>query len=156
MIKVDFPGQESVLLEHLVVDYNGTLAIDGNVIEGVKELLNELSEKIKIYVVTADTFGKAKENLRDVNCKVVILTSTMESIEKGNYIESLDEKSVITIVNGRNDLLLLKEAAIGIAVIQKEGASLKSLMNADIVCTSIIDALELIKYPLRITATLRK
>ena len=156
MIKIDIPRKESIVLEHLVVDYNGTLAIDGNIIEGVKEILNELSEKIKIHVVTADTFGKVKENLKDVNCQVLIISSEIEYIEKVSYIEDLDEGKVIAIGNGRNDSLLLKEAAIGIAVIQKEGTSFKTLMNADIVCTSIIDALELVKYPLRLTATLRK
>ena len=156
MITINLPRKESIVLEHLVLDYNGTLAIDGNIIEGVKELLNELSEKIKIHVVTADTFGKVKENLKDVNCQVLIISSEIEYIEKVSYIEDLDEEKVIAIGNGRNDSLLLKEAMIGIAVIQKEGVSFKTLMNADIVCTSIIDALELIKNPLRITATLRK
>jgi len=156
MIRIDLPRKESIVLEHLVLDYNGTLAIDGKIIEGVKEILNELSEKIKIHVVTADTFGKVKENLKDVNCQVVIISSEIEYIEKVGYIEDLDEEKVIAIGNGRNDSLLLKEAAIGIAVIQKEGTSFKTLMNADIVCTSIFDALELIKNPLRITATLRK
>jgi len=156
MITINLPRKESIVLEHLVVDYNGTLAIDGNIIEGVKEILNELSEKIKIHVVTADTFGKVKENLKDVNCQVLIISSEIEYIEKVSYIEDLDEEKVIAIGNGRNDSLLLKEAAIGIAVIQKEGTSFKTLMNADIVCTSIIDALELVKYPLRLTATLRK
>jgi soluble P-type ATPase len=41
-------------------------------------------------------------------------------------------------------------------VIQKEGASARALMNADIVCNSIVDALELLTNPLRIVATLRK
>lgn len=156
MITIDLPRKESIVLEHLVLDYNGTLAIDGNIIEGVKERLKELSEKIKIHVVTADTFGKVKENLKDVNCQVLIISSEIEYIEKVGYIENLCEEKVIAIGNGRNDSLLLKEAAIGIAVIQKEGASYKTLMNADIVCTSIIDALELIINPLRIVATLRK
>jgi soluble P-type ATPase len=50
---------------------------------------------------------------------------------------------------------MLKNAALGIVVIQKEGATVKSLENADIVCNNIIDALELLKNPLRIIATLR-
>ncbi|HKJ46485.1 MAG TPA: hypothetical protein VJ991_11715, partial [Balneolales bacterium] len=57
--------------------------------------------------------------------------------------------------NGRNDRLMLDEAAVGIAVIQKEGASFQSLQAADVICTNIIDALELLVYPKRLTATLR-
>jgi len=156
MIKIDIPRKESILVEHLVLDYNGTLAIDGRIIEGVKEILNDLSKQIKVHVVTADTFGKVKENLKDVKCQVTIISSEIEYIEKVSYIEALNERNVIAIGNGRNDSLLLKEAVIGIAVIQKEGASFNTLMNADIVCSSIIDALELIKYPQRIAATMRK
>jgi soluble P-type ATPase len=50
---------------------------------------------------------------------------------------------------------MLEESILGIAVIQKEGASAKTVAAADIVVTSITDALELVLNPLRIAATLR-
>jgi P-type E1-E2 ATPase len=106
--------------------------------------------------LTADTFRMAKESLKDVNCHLKILKSDIEDIEKVSYIEELNEATVIAIGNGSNDSLMLKEAAIGIALIQKEGASVQALTNADIVCTSILDALELVENPLRIKATLRR
>lgn len=156
MITIDLPRKESIVIEHLVLDYNGTLAVDGELIDGVKNLLNDLSNYLNLHVITADTFGKVHEKLKGLNCKVKVITSEIEYIEKASYIEDLDETKVIAIGNGRNDSLLLKEAAIGIIVIQKEGAAIKTLLDADIVCTSIIDALELVKNPLRITATIRK
>ena len=55
----------------------------------------------------------------------------------------------------RNDRLMLKEAALGIAVILKEGASAESVAAADVVCTDIVAALELLQNPLRLIATLR-
>jgi len=156
MITVDIPRYRRIDAEHLVLDYNGTLAIDGNIIDGVKSMLNKLSERVKIHILTADTFGMAKESLKDVNCHLKILKSDIEDIEKVSYIEELNEATVIAIGNGSNDSLMLKEAAIGIALIQKEGASVQALTNADIVCTSILDALELVENPLRIKATLRR
>jgi soluble P-type ATPase len=50
---------------------------------------------------------------------------------------------------------MLKEAILGIAVIQEEGAAVESLVAADIVTRSILDALDLLLRPLRLTATLR-
>ena len=62
----------------------------------------------------------------------------------------------VCIGNGRNDSLMLKEAALGICLIQAEGANVVSLLNADIACKSAKDALELLLNPKRLIATLRK
>jgi soluble P-type ATPase len=50
---------------------------------------------------------------------------------------------------------MLKEAALGIAVVQEEGAFAETLMSADVVCTNIVSALGLLTNPLRLIATLR-
>jgi soluble P-type ATPase len=50
---------------------------------------------------------------------------------------------------------MLKEAVLGIAVVLGEGAFGQTLLAADVVCTSILDALALLEHPLRLTATLR-
>ncbi|MCX7985591.1 MAG: HAD hydrolase family protein [Bacteroidales bacterium] len=155
MIQLDIPGHKKIKAQHLVLDYNGTLAIDGELISGVAELLVKISEIIQIHVVTADTFGKAVKNLEDIRCIITILSNTDQRKQKSRYISRLGRKKVIAIGNGLNDMFMLKKAALSIAVIQKEGASAKTLSKADIVCYSIIDALELLINPLRITATLR-
>ncbi|MCE1188246.1 MAG: ATPase P [Ignavibacteria bacterium] len=155
MITIDIPGNKKIEAEHLVLDYNGTLAIDGTLIPGVREILNSLAEDLKIHIVTANTFGKTTENLVDIDCNLVIINNDFQQLQKVKYISDLGENAVIAIGNGLNDALMLKNAALGIVVIQKEGASVKSLENADIVCTNILDALELLKNPLRMAATLR-
>jgi soluble P-type ATPase len=155
MITIDIPGYKKIEAEHLVLDYNGTLAIDGTLIPGVREILNSLAEDLKIHIVTANTFGKINENLVDIDCNLVIINNDYQQLQKVKYISDLGENAVIAIGNGLNDAMMLKNAALGIVVIQKEGASVKSLENADIVCTNIMDALELLKNPLRIKATLR-
>ena len=150
------PGYCRLTLRHLVMDYNGTLAVDGNLIEGVKELLAELAVNVQLHVVTADTFGNAKENLVGVNCSLKILMSEDQQLEKAEFVRELGEESVVAIGNGLNDALMLKDAALGIALIQKEGVSTETFLNSDIVCKSIIDALELLTNQKRLIATLRK
>jgi P-type E1-E2 ATPase len=155
MIIIDIPGVKTIQAEHLVLDYNGTLAVDGKLIECVEKTLNGLSGKLNIYVVTADTFGKAAENLKNVKCILKVISGKDQTQQKNEFIHSLGKDKVIAIGNGANDALMLKNAALGIVLIQKEGACSNTIFSADIVCKSIIDALELIKNPLRIAATLR-
>ena len=44
MIAVDIPGLRELSLEHLVLDYNGTLAEDGNLLPGVAAALKALAQ----------------------------------------------------------------------------------------------------------------
>jgi soluble P-type ATPase len=76
-------------------------------------------------------------------------------LDKLLYVKDLGFDRTVCIGNGRNDRMMLKEAALGIAVILNEGACVVTLLSADVVCTSIVSALELLIYPLRLTATLR-
>ena len=43
MIAVDIPGLRELRLEHLVLDYNGTLAEDGKLLPGVATTLQALA-----------------------------------------------------------------------------------------------------------------
>ncbi len=76
--------------------------------------------------------------------------------QKAAYVRGLGNKSVVTIGNGLNDALMLKITALSIAVIQKEATAILTLKYADIVCSHIIDALELLIKSQRLIATLRK
>ena len=49
---------------------------------------------------------------------------------------------------------MLQEAALGIALIQGEGAAVQTLQSADVICTSITHALGLLLFPKRLIATL--
>jgi len=50
---------------------------------------------------------------------------------------------------------MLKASALGVAVIQGEGAAFETLASADVVSTDIQSALSLLTNPLRLIATLR-
>ncbi|MCP3954729.1 MAG: HAD hydrolase family protein [Desulfobacterales bacterium] len=155
MITIDIPGYQQLGLDHLVLDYNGTLAVDGQLVDGAGSLLRRLAGDIDIHVITADTFGKVRQNMADIPCTVSVLPPGKQDQAKWDYINSLGPEQTICMGNGRNDRLMLKAAGLGVAVILEEGAAVETLMAADVVCKSITDALELLVEPLRLTATLR-
>ena len=155
MIEVKVPGYKIVKLNYLVLDYNGTLSCDGEVIQGVKKRLSTLSEQLSVHVITADTFGKVESRLKDVPCEITVLPLENQDVAKIEYIKQLGADRTVCIGNGRNDRLMLKAATLGIAVVLEEGAAVETVMDADVVFTSINSALDLLSNPLRLTATLR-
>jgi soluble P-type ATPase len=155
MIEIDIPGHRKLQLKHIVLDYNGTIACDGKLIAGVKENLAVLSDRLQVHILTADTFGKAHDGLEGIVCQLSILAPGAQDVGKLNYVKALGAEHVVGVGNGRNDRLMLKEAALGIAVILEEGAAADTLVAADIVCTHIVSALQLLQNPLRLMATLR-
>lgn len=156
MIAIPVPGFKDLKLEHLVMDYNGTLAIDGVLLPGVVALLKELSSQVQLHVITADTFGQAGSQLSGLTVTLTILSQDASQAEsKLAYVNKLGADRVVAIGNGRNDRLMVKVAALGIALMQKEGSASETMVNADVVSFSIIDALNFLKNPKRLLATLR-
>jgi soluble P-type ATPase len=155
MIQIDIPDFGKLSINHLVLDYNGTLACDGDLLPGVEPRLQALSEKIDIHVVTADTFGKVRKAMNHVSCEVAVLPGNGQAQRKLDFITNLGGAGVAAIGNGRNDRLMIAEAALGIAVVLQEGASRETVYSADILCNDICAALDLFVNPLRIVATLR-
>ncbi len=155
MINISVPGWRELRLAHLVLDYNGTLACDGRLIKGVSSLLALLAEQLEVHIVTADTFGSVERMFAGTRYHIYKLPSGNEEQGKLRYVLNLGADSAVCIGNGRNDRLMLKDAALGVAVQQKEGLALDALLAADLVTPGIVDALELLLYPLRLVATLR-
>ena len=155
MIEIDIPDFGRLELEQLVLDYNGTLAVDGVLLPGVAERLTELDARIAIHVVTADTFGKVKETMSGLPVAIHVLPKKAQAKAKRDFVGQLGADRTACIGNGRNDRLMLAEAALGIAVVQREGAAASALVAADVVTATIGDALELLSNPLRLIASLR-
>lgn len=155
MIDLDIPGFGTFSLKHLVIDYNGTLALNGNLLPGAREVLAMLAPKLEIHIVTADTFGFAARNLAGMQVHLTILPADRQAEAKLDYIRRLNPESVVAIGNGRNDRKMLAAAAIGIFVVQKEGGSVRAFGRADVLATNVLEALELLRYPDRLVATLR-
>lgn len=155
MLQIEVPGTEGFNIQYLVLDYNGTIALNGQLLPGVKERVNLLAKTIKIYVLTADTYGTAKKSCADMNVDFVTLQEKLGTEEKEQFIVNLGWTHTAAVGNGMNDHLMLKKAALGIAVIEKEGTAVKAILSADAAVNSINDALDLFIHPKRLTATLR-
>jgi soluble P-type ATPase len=155
MIRIDIPGGEILELDHLVLDFNGTLALDGNILPGVKERLSELSRDLTVHIVTADTFGNVARLFAGTSLDIVILGPGEQDKAKQQVVRNLGPRTCVAMGNGKNDVLMLREAALGIGLIQEEGAFPGILTASDVICTNIRDGLNLLTHPLRLAATLR-
>ena len=155
MVRFEIPEKETLAIEHLILDFNGTIAEDGILIPGVADRIRKMSSSVTVHVITADTNGSAGAQLAGLPCRVEIIGKHGQDQAKLAYAKDLGLGNVAAVGNGRNDALLLKNVALGIAVIQAEGASMHALQAAHIVCTRINDALDLLLRPHRIIAALR-
>ena len=73
MLEIHIPGDERPMhLSHLVMDYNGTVACDGELILGVRKRLEALSANLEIHILTADTFGSVREGLAGIPYRLSI------------------------------------------------------------------------------------
>jgi soluble P-type ATPase len=155
MLRVNIPDFGILELEHLVTDYTGTLSENGKLMPGIADLLDSLSDKLNIQVITSDTFGTAKNQLEGIDCTIYLLEGERHDLKKADYVKSLGSEKVVALGNGRNDRAMLDTARLGIAVCLKEGCSVEAIESADVLVTSATDALELLVHTKRLIATLR-
>jgi len=156
MIELNIPGRGEIQLEHLVLDVNGTLAVDGQLMEGMSRLLKGLSDRLTIHLLTADTHGRQQVIDQQLGLKAVRLQPGDEAGQKAAYVCQLGAAQVVAVGQGANDAGMLASAALGICLFSLEGTAIETLLQADLVVQSIYAALELLENPLRIVATLRK
>lgn len=154
MLTVKIPGREELILHYLILDYNGTIAEDGYLIEGIAERLETLSRKLQIYVITADTHGTAAQRCAGLPLEVKTFPTVDVGAIKAEEAEKL-EGGVACIGNGFNDIGMSDACDLSICVIGLEGCCGALIAHADVVVTSIHDALDLLLRTDRLRATLR-
>ena len=154
MLKINIPGRGEMILSHLVLDYNGTIAEDGLIIPGIKARLEALSRDLEISVLTADTPGTAARRCEGLPLTVLTFPTTEVGAIKADHVRSLTG-GVITIGNGFNDVAMSDESDLSICVLGPEGCCGKLAAHCDILSRSIEDALDLLLKPNRLRATLR-
>ena len=156
MIAIHIPGRAQYQIEHIVFDVNGTLCLDGILIEGVQKRFQALKEQVQVHLVTADTYGKQNEHDRVLSTSAHILQPGNESEQKAKFVEGLLADAVIAVGQGANDAGMLKKAAIGIAILSREGLAVESLLAADLILPDIQSLFECLENPRRLVASLRK
>jgi P-type E1-E2 ATPase len=156
MIELNIPGRDNIQLEHLVCDVNGTLAVDGQLLEGLARSLMSLRDRLELHLLTADTHGRQEVIDQQLNLKAFRIQPGNEGEQKAAYVRRLGAEHVVAIGQGANDAKMLQEAQLGICVFSVEGTAVEALTAADLVVNHILDAIHLLENPLRIVATLRK
>lgn len=153
---VAIPGNKTLDIQHLLLDYNGTLAVDGVLIGSVKVLLDQIHALgIQIHIVTADTHGSVRSQCADMPVTIQIFDKDDAANSKREIVRKLEGDQCMSIGNGYNDRLMFEASGLAVAVIGDEGCAVKALSSADILCTKIEDALHLILNQKRVIATLR-
>ncbi len=156
MIEMTISGRGDYSIEHLVLDVNGTLAVDGLLIEGVAKRIGSLRDRLTIHLLTADTHGRQDVIDLLLNLKAVRIQPGNEARQKADYVRQLGADHVVAIGQGANDALMLQEAVLGICVHSVEGLAVEALLAADLLVPDIVSALDLFDKPLRLIASLRK
>lgn len=134
-IPVELPGEKSLELEHLLLDVNGTLTLDGRLLDGVGSAVARVAEGLSVHLLSADTFGTGHAVARELGVGLEIVT---DGAHKRALVEQLGAGRCVAVGNGRNDVAMLRAAALGIAVIGPEGGSADAVAAADLVSISVL------------------
>lgn len=157
MKKIAIPKFKSLKIENIIFDMNGTIQFQGEITQKVAQRLRELKKVYNIYLISSDTRGNLDKIADELGVKYIkIKTDKMSDAEaKNKELEALGKEKTITIGNGNNDFLMLKNACLGLLIIGSEGASTQSLMNSDVVFTNPLDAIDFLLDDKAMIATLR-
>ncbi|MBA3012720.1 MAG: ATPase P [Proteobacteria bacterium] len=156
MIHIQIPGSRDLTIENILLDFNGTLAVDGRLIEGVRERIAQFSDCLNFHVITADTFGSVKKELEELHCFVHIIPEQDQASSKLSYLQKLGPENTIGVGNGANDERMLQEAVLGVAVLGQEGLATKTLMASNLAVNHILDLFAYFEKPDRLIACLRE
>lgn len=146
---VDIPEFGTLTLNKILLDLNGTITNGGILIEGVVERIKKLTDQYEVLLLSGDTNGNAATIAKKLGIELEVVKSSADKQQRCS-------DTTVAIGNGSIDRDMLKASALGIVVVEKEGASVVAINNADIVTSSINDALDALIYPNRLIATLRR
>src|SRR5713226_26139 len=136
-ISIDIPCFGPCDITTIVSDYTGTLSCRGRLVPGVRESLLTLKDLVDIRVITADTFGTARDELKGIVEEPVKLNPERpHDDQKEEFVRQFQLQHVVAFGNGNNDRKLLKAVKDGkglaIAIDNGEGCALDALQNAHI------------------------
>lgn len=155
MLTIDIPGRQLLEIDYLILDFNGTLALDGQLIEGVDHLIQQLATHLKLLIVTADTHGSVEKVCRHLPVELYRFPTDRANQAKRDLVKDLGPSHCACVGNGWNDVAMMKIAALAVGVLEEEGLCAAVVSEADLFTRSIHSALELFLHPDRIRASLR-
>jgi len=156
MVEIEIPGRGTYTLEHLVLDMNGTIALDGELLPDVRKLIAALRWWVHIVLITADTHGGAEALKKGLGVDLHVIESGDEAAQKLELVQGLGLEHVVAVGNGANDAAMLEACALGICVLGREGTATEALLTSDMVVADVCHAFEMLLRPMRIAATLRR
>lgn len=154
MISIQRSGMGSLDIHFVLIDFEGTLAMDGRVHPKAKDKVNLLSKRATLYIVTKSSREKVEETLRKMTVEILYVPEGDSSQQKLNLLQRLGPHQTAVIGNGLDDARIMEQAGLGMCVIGKEGSSAEAVAKADLVVTHVLDALDFLLKPLRQRATL--
>ena len=152
-MRIDIPGVAIYNISHVFIDYNGTIAYKGKLLDGILESLTKLTQLYQVHIITGDTYGNVKEMFKNTDINLILAYTAKD---KADLVRHYNPETCISIGNGSIDALMFNKTAISIAVVGKEGCSVKALRNADIMVTDINNAFSIISNPNQLIATLKE
>lgn len=157
MKKISIPKFGTFNIENIVFDVNGTIQFQGQITKQIIIKIRELKKIYNIYLISSDTRGNLKDIAKKLEVNYIkIKTDNISDAEAKNIeLVKLGKERTVTIGNGNNDALMLKNAFLGILIMGSEGASGKSLMNADVIFTNPVEAIDFLLDDKAMIATLR-
>jgi P-type E1-E2 ATPase len=160
MLDITIPGRGHYSLTNLVLDVNGTVAVGGRLIDGVRQRLLTLRQAgLDVHWITADTRGRQAALDGEMGwpaARIGDLAGEDEAQQKAAFVRELGAETVLAIGNGSNDAAMLRESNLSIAVLGPEGLALDALLAADLVAPDILTALDMLQDPAQLIATLRR
>jgi soluble P-type ATPase len=171
MISIERPGQSTLEIEFILIDFEGTLASDRRVHPKAKDKINLLSKRTKIYILVnppTPPFNKGgkggilakgekeviEERLKKTKAEIIYSLEQNSSQQKLDLLRQLGPAKTVAIGNGVDDAPMIEEAGLGICVLGKEGTFSEAIKRADVVFLDILDALDFLLKPLRQKTTL--
>ncbi len=154
MIQMEIPGRGKLAIAHVVLDYNGTIAVDGLIPDTLKPRLQALLKEVTVTVLTADTYGTVRAQCEPLGLRVETFPREGAAECKAEIVGKLSGGRAC-FGNGFNDMAMFDLAELSVAVMEGEGFCAALLPHADVVVRSAEEALDLLLKPDRLRATLR-
>lgn len=152
-MKYNIPEVGFIEINTIVLDLNGTLAVKGKIVEGVRSRIAKLKDMgINIVLFTGDQRGNAENLCNELG---IDLKKAVSEKEKEQFFLELDIEKAAAIGNARIDIGKFEHAKLSIATLQAEGIHTGILQHVDIIVPSINDALDLFIDSNSLEATMR-